>query len=125
MVMTLYAKASFLHQANHFTTDILLGVDWSYWNVTAFNWNFISKVAAFFFTACVPTSFFGINFEIGFVHTIFETNIIKDEEFGFWCEECSCTYTCRLQIFFCFLSDATWITVITFAFRCMDVAHNY
>ncbi len=51
MVMTLNAKAGFLHQTNHFAADILLGINWSYRNIAAFNADFEAKVAAFFFAA--------------------------------------------------------------------------
>ncbi|MNM91811.1 hypothetical protein D3C81_1041200 [compost metagenome] len=57
MVVTFNANAYFFKQAAHFTTHVLLFISWSYWNVATFYRDFISKVAAFFRTTCVPNCF--------------------------------------------------------------------
>ncbi|MNW63133.1 hypothetical protein D3C74_413090 [compost metagenome] len=80
MVVTFDFKTRFAKQTAHFTADILLGIYWSYWNISALNANFECKVAAFVFTVCVPCCFFGIYKEGRAVHSAFVAHIVKNKE---------------------------------------------
>ena len=124
VMMTLNAKTGFLHQTNHFAADILLGINWSNWNITAFYRDFVTKVTAFFFAPCSkPASSESTEKKEVFISLSKRTSSkMKNSDSGAKNAAVPTPVVCR--ILFSFLSDAARITLITLAIWSINITHN-
>ena len=112
VVMLLRLKTQFLHHLQHFTAQVLRGVDWANWEVAALWTGAMTHIATFIDLAGVVRQFGGVEAVARIVGIGVPAHVVKDEEFRFWAEIGGVTHAARLQIGFSALADAAWATVV-------------
>ena len=125
MVVLVARQTHFQHGRNHLATDIHRAINRCYGEVAALGTWAMPHVAAFIFRTAVGGQFDIVNLVIGCAVAIFETHIVKHEEFSLWAYIDRITNASCFQIGFRTLGGRTWVAAVQFASRWLyDVAEN-
>lgn len=98
----------------YFGVDVLIIVDWVYWEVFIFDIWMVIGVVYFVFSVRVSGIVLCINFVGYFVDGVGEVNIVKQEEFCFWILVGDIIDVGGFEVCFCFFSSGMWVMFICF-----------